>query len=308
MAEERVKDQLRARALDTAHCLAPRAVRCGALEVVSEFSLDSTIVHGDSAWAVVRYTIVGRLQQSDTIPRFAQAPGDSAGRMASDTIVAVREGSSWRPVRGATALRISAVLVALYFELPHDDLHRLMDAALIDETELRKPVLTDPTAVSTLPRPVRDTLLRRGCRIPQDARNSNDNIIHGSYLGADSEDWAVFCASGDTGQILVFRNAAGSPILLPSFVVRVPQLGKLPDPFEAPSLRFGCPGAIFTVGADGMRPVVRAGTLSDPDDGKLTAEERAASVHDGIGDGDCEGLSLLHYWTGTRWVVLPGAD
>jgi len=31
-----------------------------------------------------------------------------------------------------------------------------------------------------------------------------------------------------------------------------------------------------------------------------------AHLHDGIFDGDCEGVSVIHYWTGRRWVILPG--
>lgn len=40
----------------------------------------------------------------------------------------------------------------------------------------------------------------------------------------------------------------------------------------------------------------------------LTAAERATPVHDGIGSGDCEGLSNIYYWTGKRWVRFPGGD
>lgn len=46
--------------------------------------------------------------------------------------------------------------------------------------------------------------------------------------------------------------------------------------------------------------------LRDP--APLSAAERAAPLHEAIGEGDCEGLSQLLYWTGTRWVRLPGAD
>jgi hypothetical protein len=35
--------------------------------------------------------------------------------------------------------------------------------------------------------------------------------------------------------------------------------------------------------------------------------ERRTPRHDGIEDQDCEGVSAIHYWSGRRWIMLPGA-
>ena len=55
-----------------------------------------------------------------------------------------------------------------------------------------------------------------------------------------------------------------------------------------------------------LAPIVRDGSLADV--GALDAPERRAPAHDRNLDGDCEGVSVIHYWTGRRWVILPGSD
>ena len=308
IATERVKDQLRAVALDSAHCLAPRAIRCGPLQVVRSFDVDSAMIRGDTAVMVVHYDVIGQLQPRDTTPVFVQQPGDSAGHTVVDTLVAVHDSIGWWYASGAAAHRVSAVLVALYFELPHDDMERLTDSALLSSSDVRRPVLTAPRVLSFLPMAVRDTLERRGCLIPQDRGDSTRNTAQGAFFEPGGNDWAVLCARGDTGQLLVFRGGAGAPAAaLPTILAGVPNLSRLPNPF-AETGGYGCLGSIYHEGPQSARKWVVTGVTAELEHTELTAEERRMPVHDAIGDGDCEGLSNLHYWTGKRWVRLPGAD
>jgi len=65
-------------------------------------------------------------------------------------------------------------------------------------------------------------------------------------------------------------------------------------------------GAISRIEPEVLAPIVRNGSRADV--GALDATEPRAAAHDGILDRDCEGVSVIHYWTGRRWVILPGSD
>jgi hypothetical protein len=109
----------------------------------------------------------------------------------------------------------------------------------------------------------------------------------------------VLCVRDDSAEILVFRDKKAAPELLPQWArpSRTPD-----DSGDAPV----CEGAIARLTPPLLASIVRNGTLADG--GSLTAAERHAPPHDGIVDGDCEGVAVIHYWTGSRWVILPGSD
>ena len=303
MAGAQVESQLRAAALDSARCLTRRTLKCGPVQIVGDdFRLDSAILRGDSALTVVHYTIFGRLELRDGVLSFT-AETDSLGTAALDTVLVVHESSGWRHIRGATEPRISARLAALYFEMPEED-HKLMLAiAKLDEQLLRRPAFVAPAALTTLPAEVRDTLTQRGCHVPQDPPRANGNVAYGSFFTPNSKDWAVFCVWSDSGRIFVFRDGAGAPaaVLGPIYVV-APDTLHLPDPFPMAGGPFGCTGAIFAEPAVGRWVSKGVREMA----GALTADERVASLHDAIGDAACEKLSGFHYWTGKRWIELPG--
>ena len=277
--------------------------------MVSDFSIDSAIVAGDSARVIVRYTTIGTLTGGDSAVRYTQRPAGSLGGTDVDTVITVRDSVGWWYRRGATRPRLAARFVALYFELPPDATQQLAESAGISEADLRRPVMAEPGSIGVLPAAVQDTLSKRGCRIPQWPGETARNVAHGAFFGAGSDDWAVLCAIGDTGRILVFHGNAGAPATtLRPRLASLPQLHRLPDPFAIPGASFGCVGAIFTVDTAAVRSALGSAMDEEQNAAPLSAMERKASLHEAIGEGDCEGLSQLLYWTGTRWVRLPGAD
>jgi hypothetical protein len=305
IAGDAVENQLRAGMLDSMRCLSRKTLKCGPLEIVrDDFHLDSAILRGDSAFTVARYTTLGRLEQEDTTLHFrgVARADETLGVPALDTIVAVHDSTGWRHVRGATAPRVSIRLALLYFELPADDRKRLLEAGDLQADMALRPVLTAPDSIAMFPAELRDTLRRRGCRVPQLAPNDSTNIARGSFYAPKDTDWAVFCAWPDSGRIFVFRNGAGAPEVFGSINVRAPDLDRLPDPFPMDGGPFGCTGAIFTESATGgwLSKGLRAAA------GQLRGAERAAPLHDAIGDAACESQSSFFYWTGVRWIQLPG--
>ena len=307
VARELVQDQLRATALDSAHCLSPRAIKCGALDVVADFTIDSTIAHGDTAAVIVGYRVIGRLEQRESSLHFVQPLGDTTAHSVIDTVVVARDSTGWSLLRDVHSPRISALLVALYFQMPRDDEQRLITSAAIDSSELQhRPVLADPVALSILPRAVRDTLSQRGCRVPQTPDDTTWNIIRGSFLGPATNDLAVFCAIHGAGKILLFRDGAGSPVAsLDPILAEVPELDLLPNPFRYPTQYFGCMGGITTLGPEVVVTLFESARTDD--NTHLTRPERL-QPHDAIADSDCDGLGNSHYWTGKRWVRLAGPD
>jgi len=311
IAAQWVRDQLSGVALDSARCLSPRALRCaGPVAVVSDFAIDTALVAGDTARVIVRYTTIGMLTGGDSAIRYTQRPAGSLGTIGVDTVFTVRDSVGWWYLRGASRPRLAARFVALYFELPPEAAQQLAESADLGEADLRRPRMAEPASVDVLPAAVRHTLGKRGCLIPQwPGETARSNVAHGAFLGAGSDDWAVLCAIGDTGKILVFHGGAGAPVAtLRPRVASLPHLDRLPDPFALPGASFGCVGAIFTVDAATVRPALGSAMGEDQNPAPLSAAERAAPLHEAIGEGDCEGLSQLLYWTGTRWVRLPGAD
>jgi hypothetical protein len=67
-----------------------------------------------------------------------------------------------------------------------------------------------------LPPPVVTQLAGRGCLIPQSFEAKQpENVVHGSFRAAGSEDWAVLCSSGGVTTLYVFFfGQFDSPIAL----------------------------------------------------------------------------------------------
>lgn len=154
-----------------------------------------------------------------------------------------------------------------------------------------------------LPTAIRTIVAQRGCRPPRRSDADAFAVARGFFFASPHSgapnDWAVLCVRDDSAEILVFRDKKAAPELLPQWArpSRTPD-----DSGDAPV----CEGAIARLTPPLLASIVRNGTLADG--GSLTAAERHAPPHDGIVDGDCEGVAVIHYWTGSRWVILPGSD
>jgi hypothetical protein len=107
--------------------------------------------------------------------------------------------------------------------------------------------------------------------------------------------------------ILVFPHAGGAPEALTNVGGSV-DVDALPNPDNHGAVN-GCPPSIFRVAANFLAAGVAEGAiLGDASMDTLSAGERKTPAHDGLGNGDCEGTSNVHYWTGRRWVLFPGGD
>ena len=155
-----------------------------------------------------------------------------------------------------------------------------------------------------LPSALRDVVARRGCRPPRRSDAEAFAVARGFFFASARartvpNDWAVLCVRSDSAAILVFRNGASTPDSLPQWARSSP----VADDSSGVQL---CEGAIARAKPPLLASIVRSGTLADS--GSLSSTERRAPAHDGIIDGDCEGVSVVHYWTGGRWVILPGSE
>jgi hypothetical protein len=170
------------------------------------------------------------------------------------------------------------------------------------------PVLRDPDSLSALPAGIRDTLRQRGCRIPQYVGDTTSSIDRGNLLGTGGRDWAIWCATTTRSRILVFRDGDLALVGdLATVAARPPAPDVKYDP-HADGHGYGCIGGVNLIAGRYIESIVRDGTLARVDGSKLTPEERQDPVRDGILDGECDGASNIHYWTGKRWVLLPGGD
>ena len=167
-----------------------------------------------------------------------------------------------------------------------------------------KPEMHSPDRLTMLPAQIRDTLAARRCRVPQYVGDDTSNVVRGTFYGPVQMGWAVWCEFRWRSRILVFRDGAAAPDELPIAAAELPGDDPKPD-----STGVYCVGGVSLTPAGVLGTIVNHGKLADVDeDAKLSDEERAAPVHDGILDGGCDGASNIHYWTGSRWVRLPGGD
>jgi hypothetical protein len=155
-----------------------------------------------------------------------------------------------------------------------------------------------------LPSTIRATVTQRGCRPPRRSDADAFAVARGFFFASPRSsvapnDWAVLCVRSDSAEILVFRDKQTVPEALPQWA----RTSRIPDDSGSVQL---CEGAIARLTPPLLSSIVRNGTLADS--GSLNAAERRAPTHDGIVDGDCEGVAVIHYWIGSRWVILPGSD
>jgi hypothetical protein len=155
-----------------------------------------------------------------------------------------------------------------------------------------------------LPENIHATVAQRGCRPPRRSDADAFAVARGFFFaaprrGRGPNDWAVLCVRDDSAEILVFRDGKSRPESLPQWA----RPSRVPDDSGGVQL---CEGAISRLTRPLLGSIVRSGMLADR--GSLSPTERRAPTHDGIVDGDCEGVAVIHYWTGSRWVILPGSD
>jgi hypothetical protein len=197
-----------------------------------------------------------------------------------------------------------------YFDFAGNERELISSDADLSWSTMQRPVLTEPAALTQLPRAIRDTLTARGCRVLQRFRESTDNVLRGAFFGDEDGDWAILCVTSRTtdGIILAFPRAGGSPSELPQIGGAIPDVERLPD-LTSPSQVFGCSPGIHRAEPDALRKLVSDGLiLAEVTTDSLTKAERAQRVHDGIVNSDCDGVSNVYYWSGKRWVRFPGAD
>lgn len=286
-------------------CVQHLRIAC-AVHVVASFNLDSVRVQGDTARVGVRYVVIGSLVQGDSVIRYL--PRDTTKATPADTVVLARTASGWRVLHHDTEPRVSARLALAYFYLDDQTREQIAVDAQTDWGTSSLPVFTSPAALTQLPASVRDSLGARGCTVLQTRGNTTKNVVRGAFFGRAEDDWAVLCTIGLSATILVFPGDGGAPASLETVGGEVPDLTRPPN-LSSSFEPYGCATSIFGVPASAMQPDVRAGELTGQlEGGLLTASERAFPVHDGLGSGDCEGLSNIYYWTGERWVRFAGGD
>jgi len=79
----------------------------------------------------------------------------------------------------------------------------------------------DPSSFTAVPSSVRSGLKQQGCTIPQTfLARKPENVVHGSFTGPSSSEWAALCSVGGVSEILIFRATSTQPVA---------RLAKLPD-------------------------------------------------------------------------------
>lgn len=303
-----VERGLRGDRLRASPCVDGHLVTCGAVGVVSSFSLDSATVRGDSARVVVHYVETGELVPDGDSTRYAPQH-DAIAAQPTDTIVLARAPEGWRVVRSDRSTRVSAALAALWFDLSGDDRRRVATDADIGWQERDVPVFTPPAELTQLPREVRDTLAGRGCSVLQVRGDSSRNVVRGAFFARGEDDWAVLCVVQGKGSIQLFRQGAARPVELALVTGEIPNVDSLPN-LDAPlPVAYGCAPVIraadvAALGADRKDGAQLADARAEP----FTPAERSAPMHQGIESAGCEGMSNIYYWTGRRWALLSGAD
>jgi hypothetical protein len=68
-----------------------------------------------------------------------------------------------------------------------------------------------PDSFPELPKPVRDSLVSRGCQIPMPGAE-RANVITGAFTRKGAIEWAVLCSVHDTSQILIVNATNGTAV------------------------------------------------------------------------------------------------
>jgi hypothetical protein len=147
-------------------------------------------------------------------------------------------------------------------------------------------------AFPELPEIVADTLVQRGCRIPQGRHEAERaNVVRGEFFAKGQRAWAVLCSAGGYSSILLFRSDTDST---------PDELAKAEDKnyFQNEGTGYFYSREIRPVGRDFVVGHYRAygGPKPPPID------------HQGIDDAFLEKASVTHYWHDGKWLRLQGAD
>jgi hypothetical protein len=151
-----------------------------------------------------------------------------------------------------------------------------------------------PAAFVELSPQVRQSLERRGCVVPQSYSNKiPHNVVRGRFTSRTELDIAVLCSTNRASSILVFRGGS---------TAAVSELAQRPDA-----------DFLQVVGPGGLVGYSRALAIADPEYIRAHQRGQKGSTvsppdHDGINDIFVEKASEIWYWSGERWLQLPGAD
>lgn len=133
-------------------------------------------------------------------------------------------------------------------------------------------------------------LVRRGCLIPQSFEAQGpENLIHGAFREAGSDDWAALCSQGGWTTLYVFfAGAYNAPVALRR---------------QADTVWLGAePGSAVCGSAWGIATRRLADLRAS-----RSIERPAALDHDAIDDARLEQSVTVRYYTAGRWLVLSGA-
>ena len=141
------------------------------------------------------------------------------------------------------------------------------------------------------PEPVKATLSRLGCQIPQPwGESRRRNLIRGEFMEAGRTQWAVLCSRNRSAAIIVIEEDGR---------VRA-KLASRPDWRELQSIgdEQGYSRGLSPVGRDFILDTCRAfgGPKPPPID------------HQGIDDAFIGKYSSVHYFHEGKWLLLQGAD
>jgi hypothetical protein len=150
-----------------------------------------------------------------------------------------------------------------------------------------------PAAFADLSPPVRESLERRGCVVPQSYSNKiPHNVVRGRFTSRTELDIAVLCSRNRASSILVFRGGS---------TAAVTELAQRPDA-----------NFLQVVGPGGLVGYSRALAIAEPKYILEHQRQEGSTVtlpdHDGINDIFLEKASVVWYWSGGRWLQLSGAD
>ena len=146
-----------------------------------------------------------------------------------------------------------------------------------------------PSSFPQLPMVIQDELTDRGCLIPQTYEaHRPENVIHGSFEGPGTSDWAVLCSVHGMVSLLVFF---GSNPEHPYRLASEPETERLQTYDLSQSLGFNW-------GIDRASPgdVSESQTRIFPPPPPLT--------HDAIADSVVEHSTIYHYYSHGAWTLV----
>ena len=139
-------------------------------------------------------------------------------------------------------------------------------------------VRLEPSAFPTLPQPVRRSMRKLGCTVPQSIyAKRRENVVSGQFTQSGAREWAVLCSRQGKSEILVFKSSGGQPLA---------RLGKIPDQSFVQEVQPGVVGYSR----------------------KLAVGRSGASGRNTIHDAFVEKASTVWSWSASGWQSSAGAD